>query len=287
MSHAWQAGCKRLHKKFAFAAWRKPGIWLVSRPYPAAHAVSIDLVGLQVAYEFTAKRWWRKFKRYLGWRVRNPFAPYEDYYVYSVMKKIRHGAGHPAIGSTSRPVREHTELLDFLCRYGLQPHDVAVDYGCGSLRLGSAVIDFLAPGKFWGVDITDEFYKLGLEGLDPIWLQQKAPKLGVINEETLAKVRADKPRLIGSWHVCSKVPEARLDSYIGSIVSLMSPGSIALVHFPETAERRQLSGLAWSSPRSLLEKVARRQASHATISFDPLTEEEIGGIRQTLLVIRT
>ncbi len=240
-----------------------------------------------MAYEFTAKRWWRKFKRYLGWRLRNPFAPYEDYYVYSVMKKIRHGDGHPAIGSAARPVREHTELLDFFRRYGLQQTDVAVDYGCGSLRLGAAVINFLEPGKYWGVDITDEFYKLGLKARDPAWVKAKAPKLGVINPETLAKVRADKPRLIGSWHVCSKVPEARLDAYIGNIVSLMSAGSIALIHFPETAERRQLSGLAWASPRSLLEKVARRHAPNATISFDPLTETEIDGIRQTLLVIRT
>jgi hypothetical protein len=240
-----------------------------------------------LAYEFTPKRWWRKFKRYLAWRITHPFAPYEDYYVYSVMRKIRAGSGHPAIGSASRPVRQHTELLDFLKKYGLQPNDVAVDYGCGSLRLGQAVIDYLEPGKFWGVDITDEFYNLGLAGMDQAWLKQKAPKLGVINAETLAKVRADKPRLIGSWHVCSKVPEARLDTYIGNIVSLMSPGSIALIHFPETAERRQLSGLAWASPRSLLERIARALAPNAQISFEPLTETEIDGIRQTLLVIRT
>ena len=203
------------------------------------------------------------------------------------MTKIRAGSGHPAIGPASRPVREHGELLAFLQKFGLQPNDVAVDYGYGSLRLGRSVIDYLEPGKYWGVDITDEFYKLGLEVMDPEWLRQKAPKLGVISPETLAKVRADKPRLIGSWHVCSKVPEARLDSYLGNIISLMSPGSIALVHFPETAEqRRQLSGLAWASPRSLIEKVARSHAPTAQISFEPLIDREIDGIRQTLLVIR-
>lgn len=239
-----------------------------------------------MAYEFDAKRSWRKLKRYIKWRLQHPFAPYEDYYVHAVMKKIRAGHGHPAIGSSSRPVREHAELLMFLQKYGLQPHDVAVDYGCGSLRLGRDIIDFLEPGKFWGVDITDEFYKLGLEAMDADWLRQKAPKLGVINVETLAKVRADRPRFVGSWHVCSKVPEARLDGYIGNIVSLLSPGSIALVHFPETAERRQLSGLAWASPRTLIEKVARRHAPGADISFDPLVEGEVDGIRQTLLVIR-
>lgn len=239
-----------------------------------------------VAHDFNAKRAWRKFKRYLKWRLSHPFAPYEDYYVHTVMQKIRDGSGHPAIGSSSRPVREHAELLDFMRRFGLQPNDVAVDYGCGSLRLGRSVIDYLAPGKYWGVDITDEFYKLGLEAMDPAVVQQKAPKLGVINPETLAKVRADQPKVIGSWHVCSKVPESRLDTYIGSIVSLMSPGSVAVIHFPEAAERRQLSGLAWASPRSLIEKVARRCAPNAQISFEPLVEGEVSGIRQTLLVIR-
>ncbi|WP_303980639.1 hypothetical protein [Dongia mobilis] len=242
--------------------------------------------GYDVAEEFNAKRAWRNFKRYIKWRVTHPFAPYEDCYVHAVMKKINAGSGHPAIGSTSRPVREHGELLMFLQKFGLQPNDVAVDYVCGSLRLGRSVIDYLEPGKYWGVDITDEFYKLGIQAMDPEWLRQKAPKLGIINPETLAKVRADKPRLIGSWHVCSKVPEARLDSYIGNIISLMSPGSIALVHFPETAERRQLSGLAWASPRSLIETVAKRHAPTAKISFEPLIEGEIDGIRQTLLVIR-
>jgi hypothetical protein len=239
-----------------------------------------------VSEEFNTKRWWRQLKRYLAWRITHPFAPYEDYYVHTVMNKIRHGSGHPAIGPGSRPVREHSELLQFMQKFGLQPNDIAVDYGCGSLRLGREVINYLEPGKYWGIDITDEFYKLGLAEMDSAWVQEKAPKLGVINADTLSKVRADRPRFVGSWHVCSKVPEARLDNYIGSIVSLLSPGSIALVHFPETAERRQLSGLAWASPRMLLEKVARRHAADAKISFEPLTEGEIDGIRQTLLVIR-
>jgi hypothetical protein len=238
-----------------------------------------------LAKKFNLKRWWRASRRYAGWRLRHPFAPYEDYYVDAVMEKVR-GSGHPAIGPGARTVRAETELLDFFLRYGLQADDVAVDYGCGSLRLGEAVIAHQAPGKYWGVDITHEFYELGLKEIDPELIRAKAPKLGVINAETLAKVRADKPRVIASWHVCSKVPEARLDTYIGNIVSLLSPGSTALIHFPETAERRQLSGLAWASPRSLIEKVARQQAPQANISFDPLIEGEIDGIRQTLLVIR-
>ncbi|MBL8708853.1 MAG: hypothetical protein JNL25_06645, partial [Rhodospirillaceae bacterium] len=196
-----------------------------------------------MANRFNAKRWWRAFKRYLGWRLRHPLAPYEQYYVDVVMRKVRK-SGHPAIGPRARPVREHSELLDYLLRYGLQPSDVAVDYGCGSLRLGRALIDYLDPGKYWGVDITHEFYELGLQGMDAAFLRDKRPNLGVIQADVLARVRADKPRFVASWHVCSKVPEARLDTYLGNIVSLLSPGGTALVHFPESPERRQLSGLA-------------------------------------------
>jgi hypothetical protein len=238
-----------------------------------------------LAYKFNLKRWWRTTKRYAGWRLRNPLAPYEDYYVDVVMRKVNKG-GHPAIGPKARAVREQSELLDFLKSFGLQPGDVAVDYGCGSLRLGEAVMRYLAPGKYWGVDITHEFYDLGLKEIEPELIAEKAPKLGVINEETLAKVRADKPKYVASWHVCSKVPEARLEMYIGNIVSLLSPGSVAIVHFPETAERRQLSGLAWASPRALIERIARQKAPKAEISFQPLVEGEIDGIRQTLLVVR-
>jgi hypothetical protein len=197
-----------------------------------------------LANKFNAKRWWRATKRYLGWRLRNPLAPYEDYYVDVVMSKVRK-SGHPAIGPNARPVRTHSELLDYLVKFGLKPNDVAVDYGCGSLRLGESMIDYLEPGKYWGVDITHEFYELGLKGIDPALISAKQPKLGVINAETLAKVRADKPRFVGSWHVCSKVPEARMDAYIGNIVSLLGPGSTALVHFPETVERRPVPGPCW------------------------------------------
>lgn len=201
------------------------------------------------------------------------------------MRKVRK-SGHPAIGPRARPVREHSELLDYLLRYGLQPDDVAVDYGCGSLRLGRALIDYLAPGKYWGVDITHEFYELGLQGMDAAFIRDKRPNLGVIQTDVLARVRADKPRFVASWHVCSKVPEARLDTYLGNIVSLLSPGGTALVHFPESPERRQLSGLAWASPSHLLESIVRRHANGAEISFLPLVEGEIDGIRQTVMVIR-
>ena len=47
-----------------------------------------------------------------------------------------------------------------------------------------------------------------------------------------------------------------------------------------------MSGLAWASPRSLIEKLARDAAPKADISFQPLIEGEIDGIRQSLLVVR-
>ena len=96
-----------------------------------------------------------------SWRLSHPTAPYEQYYVHRVMSKIRSGQGHPAIGPTARPLRNESELLEFLLKHGLQPSDLTIDYGCGSLRLAPPLIQFLEPGKYGGMDLAQHFHDLG------------------------------------------------------------------------------------------------------------------------------
>jgi hypothetical protein len=176
----------------------------------------------------------RRALHYWKWRLRNPTAPYEQYYVHCVMSKLRSGRGHPAIGRMARPLRTESELLDFLRRHGLRPGDLTIDYGCGSLRLASPLIAFLEPGKYWGMDIAQDFLDLGRAHLSPDLAAAKQPRLDVIAAEIIRRARAERPRYIISWHVCSKVPAGSLDAYVDNIVAMMTPGATALVHFPET-----------------------------------------------------
>ena len=119
----------------------------------------------------------RRALNYWGWRLSHPAAPYERYYVHRVMSKIRSGHGHPAIGPKARPLRNESELLEFLLKHGLEPGDLTIDYGCGSLRLAPPLIDFLEPGKYWGMDLAQDFLDLGRDHLSPELDRAKRPRL--------------------------------------------------------------------------------------------------------------
>jgi hypothetical protein len=201
------------------------------------------------------------------------------------MSKIRSGKGHPAIGPAARPLRRQSELLDFLRRHGLQPGDLTIDFGCGSLRLAPPLIAYLEPGKYWGMDLAQEFLDLGRDHLPAELAKAKQPRLDVIADRTILRARAERPRYIISWHVCSKVPEHRFDAYIGNITGMMSAGATALVHFPEAATMRKLTGLAWARPRGQLAASAARSNARITCDFGTVVEGETDGVRQSYAIM--
>jgi hypothetical protein len=227
----------------------------------------------------------RRALSYWSWRLSHPTAPYERYYVHRVLSKIKSGAGHPAIGPTARPLRNEAELLQFLLKHGLQPGDLTIDYGCGSLRLAPPLIAFLEPGKYWGMDLAQEFLDLGLAHLSPELAQAKRPRLDVINDNVIRRARSEAPRYIISWHVCSKVPENRIDAYIGNIVTMMTPGATALVHFPEAAVIRKQTSLAWARPRSQVSAAVARANPNIACTFDAVVAGEVHGIRQSYAIL--
>ena len=227
----------------------------------------------------------RRALNYWGWRLSHPTAPYEQYYVHRVMAKIRSGHGHPAIGPKARPLRNESELLEFLLKHGLKPGDLTIDYGCGSLRLASPLIDFLEPGKYWGMDLAQDFLDLGRAHLSPELAQAKRPRLDVIGDDVVQRARSEAPRYIISWHVCSKVPENRFDAYIGNIATMMTPGATALIHFPEAVEIRKQTGLAWARPRSQIVAAVARANPKIACDFGMVVEGEVDGIRHSYAIL--
>jgi hypothetical protein len=161
-----------------------------------------------------------------------------------------------------------------------------VDYGCGSFRLGKALIEYLAPGKYWGLDLVDDFLAAGIAFLGPDLMAEKAPQPRVIGPEGIAEARAAEPDFIVSWHVCSKVPPSRQADYFGKIVALMGPRSVALVHFPESMRRLRQSRFSYAESRSAIAAVLHRIDPTLVLRFAPVTEQITHGIRQTMVEIR-
>ena len=103
----------------------------------------------------------------------------------------------------------------------------------------------LEPGKFWGLDLAQEFLDAGLDYVGAELAAQKRPNLRVIGEAGLAAAKAARPDFIGAWHVCGKIPDQILDSFFGKVLGLMHAGTQAFLQFEDTGKREQLHGLAW------------------------------------------
>jgi SAM-dependent methyltransferase len=52
---------------------------------------------------------------------------------------------------------------DFLIDQGLKPEHQFLDVGCGSLRAGVRLVDYLKPGNYYGIDINPEVIRVGYD----------------------------------------------------------------------------------------------------------------------------
>jgi cyclopropane fatty-acyl-phospholipid synthase-like methyltransferase len=77
--------------------------------------------------------------------------------------------------------------IDFLRRVGLQPQHYLVDIGCGVLRGGVPIIDYLEPGHYYGIEARAYVLEQGRKELQGSGLAQKNPHL--MHAEYLADVR--------------------------------------------------------------------------------------------------
>jgi len=53
--------------------------------------------------------------------------------------------------------------LDYLVGQGLQPHHRFLDVGCGSLRAGRHLVDYLEPGNYYGIDANASLIEAGYD----------------------------------------------------------------------------------------------------------------------------
>ena len=58
-------------------------------------------------------------------------------------------------------MRSGTLQLEFLQGRGLQPDDLLLDVGCGSLRGGVKFVEYLNPGRYFGIDISPALLEAG------------------------------------------------------------------------------------------------------------------------------
>ena len=181
-------------------------------------------------------------------RLRELFlGPAEARYLAATKKKLAAGAKHSTLGPAIRDEaytrgkaeRWAKQMIEI---YGLQADHVCVEYGCGSLWAAEPIVRFLQPGRYIGLDLTDEFYEYGRARLGDLLLEKQV-RLGVIGEAKLREVAALQPDFLFSRKVLPHVAEDALPRYLANVAGLMAPKTIAVLdNTPMFTEDGKITG---------------------------------------------
>jgi SAM-dependent methyltransferase len=103
----------------------------------------------------------RKLRRQLEW-----------YFLYSPEERRHAWVGNGKLWKMKRDFQ-----IQFLQQVGLQPHHFLLDLGCGTLRGGIPLIDYLETGHYFGIEARAEVLDEGRKELREANLTHKKPTL--------------------------------------------------------------------------------------------------------------
>ncbi len=216
------------------------------------------------------------------WRLFNCGGSFSDFYAWQITRKLDNGRAHRTLGARRFDVdsifgnvakhdtrslqrRRPDLLIDHIIELGLERGDTLVDYGCGSLRLGQHLIAWLEPDKYWGLDVTDRFFKDGLKMLEPGCEETKRPKLRVINAQSLNEAGTARPDFIISIAVLKHVPECELADYFDNLCALAHETTTLAINFSESDTEKRISGKSWSWSQKRIERLIEERLPNHTI----------------------
>lgn len=246
---------------------------------------------------------WLCDQRFRRWKKSRPDGSFGEFYVAEAERKLRNGRPHSTLGARGWATSGSSEIdwdsASFAGRglvnwrqivaLGLKPEMRCVDFGCGSLRLGQHAIRYLDPGNYWGVDLTDSFFRSGTELLPPGLIEAKQPRFGVIGDALLAEIREWAADFIFANAVIQHVPPDELPLFFRRIAAMMGPSAHAYVLFVSDSGIHRIKAASWAYPPELLQELARAAVPDAavrTIAGEEAYERITGGNRNILCIER-
>ena len=155
--------------------------------------------------------------------------------------------------------------IDFLKSVGLQPAHYLLDVGCGTLRGGIPLIDYLERGHYYGLEVRAEVLDEGRRELEEAGLAHKAPVL--IHAEHLSAVTIDQRfDIVWGFSVLIHMTDEIADACLALVARQLAPdGSFfANVNIGERTEGRwQGFPVVWRPP-GFYEQLAERNGLHVS-----------------------
>jgi SAM-dependent methyltransferase len=114
-----------------------------------------------------------RFLRKLKWRLLYPQLRTENDTAAQRHAKV----GPPRLWKINRDFQ-----FQFLIRMGLEPQDYLLDLGCGTLRGGIPIIDYLETSHYVGIDVRQDVLDEARKELEESQLVEKQPTLILVTD---------------------------------------------------------------------------------------------------------
>ena len=234
--------------------------------------------------------------RYLVWRIAHPRGGYGMFYSETIHDRLTRDVPHRTLGTQSWTnakeawaslefAKRGTEILQDLAAFGLTRNSVCVDYGCGSLRIGQHLIRSLAPEKYWGLDVTNTFFRQALDALAPNLVATQKPRLAVIDDDVLDVLERHPPDFVFSYAVLKHVPPRELDRFFDRFMRLIGPRTIAVLYFPDAPATGRIGPMSWLHPAERLIGMVLRRQGTASVGITRIGPNAVGGRRHPRSVL--
>ena len=102
--------------------------------------------------------------------------------IASKVLKTKQERRHALVGAANVWKQARDFQFQFLKNQGLQKTDKLLDIGCGTLRGGIPMIQYLDTGNYYGMDVRDEVLEEGRDEIRAAKLDYKNPNLISFNE---------------------------------------------------------------------------------------------------------
>ena len=202
----------------------------------------------------------RKKSKFEEWERRNPSKQFKDFFGETVQSKMGSGKDHLNLGG-NLPGNEFGKsgqrFFKTLLALGLKEDDTCVEYGCGTLRAGIHAIEYLRPGAYWGLDISEFLLAEGRKLLGEELWEEKQPRLRLICPESVAEVAACKPAMLFSVKVLIHVHPAELPEFISNIMTIIGTDGQAIIKGVWSDKATlQFSGRSWAHSAPVIRDLA-------------------------------
>lgn len=159
--------------------------------------------------------------------------------------------------------------LAFMIRHGLKKSDHVLDFGCGFGRTASALVPWLDPGRYVGVDLSKERLRIAREWIAELGVDDRQPRFVLSSDIDIKHVASGSIDVIWTQAVISHMPIEDVRRFFFAAARILKPDGMMLFDYvlsKEGFKRHTIKDFFYE------ESTIRTALSDAGLSMEPLAD---------------